>query len=110
MGITKKISVKELRTKDTYSRVLEQLKSDPENAYTISGLMIDVFGIKEKDINNKSFSNWPKGVPSLYTRIRICLEKLQKNGYVKSVKHSRAWVYYWIRRDEKPIITSANAE
>lgn len=105
MGLTKKIPVKELQTKDTYSRILEQLRSDPENAYTISGLMIDVFGVKEKDIKNKPFSYWPKGVPSLYTRIRLCLEKLQKNGYVKSMKHGRAWVYHWIGHQDKPIIT-----
>ena len=67
--------------------------------------MIDVFGVKEKDIKNKPFSYWPKGVPSLYTRIRLCLEKLQKNGYVKSMKHGRAWVYHWIVHQEKPIIT-----
>ncbi len=105
MGITIKIPVKELKEMDACGKVTQKLKENPENAYTISGLMVEVFGVKEKDIDNKSFGDWAKGLPSLYTRIRLCLERLQKQGRVKSVKHGKAMMYYW--SEERPTIVSA---
>lgn len=102
MGITIKIPVRELKEMDACGKVTQKLKENSENAYTISGLMVEVFGVKEKDIHNKSFGDWAKGLPSLYTRIRICLEKLQKQGRIKSTKHSKAMMYYW--NEERPTI------
>ncbi len=107
MGMTIKIPVKELKEMDACGKVTQKLKENRDNAYTISGLMVEVFGVKEKDIHNKPFGAWAKGLPSLYTRIRICLEKLQKQGLVKSVKYGKAMMYYWNWIDEKPTIISA---
>ena len=102
MGMTIKMLVKDLNTMDTCGKVTQKLKDNPNNAYTIGGLMVEVFGVKEKDIHNKPFGVWAKGLPSLYTRIRLCLEKLQKQGRVKSTKHGKAMMYYW--SEERPTI------
>jgi len=91
----KKIPIKDLDKEDACIKVEHKLQNDPDNAYTISGLIVKVFGIKESQIENKPFRDWPKGVSGLYSRINNCLIKLKAEGYVKSIKHERAWVYYW---------------
>ena len=98
MGMTIKVPVKDLQKEDTCAKVRGYLANDPDNAYTISGLIVRIFGIKEGDIHNKPFRDWPKGMPSLYTRIRLCLNKLINDGEVKVIKHGKAWVYHWTGR------------
>ena len=58
--------------------------------------MVDVFNVKKEDIDNKSFSSWKKGLPTLYSRIGNCLRKLEKIGKIKSRKHGKAFVYWYI--------------
>jgi hypothetical protein len=91
-----KVPVKELEKRDTCELVEETLRKDPTNAYTVSGIMIKAFDVKEKDISNKAFRDWPKGFPTLYSRITKCLSKLKKDLMVKSTKHGKAWVYWWV--------------
>lgn len=98
MGMKIKVPVRDLQKEDACGKVRSYLANDPDNAYTVSGLLVKIFGVEEEDILSKPFRDWPKGVPSLYTRIRICLNKLIKDGEVKVEKHGRAWVYYWTRR------------
>lgn len=96
MGMTKKIPVKEVEGTETTCETVERtLIEDKGNAYTISGLMVDAFGVKESDIYNKPFSQWKSGQPSLYTRIRLCLGTLVKEGKVKQRKKSKAMLYWW---------------
>lgn len=94
--LTKKTPVKELRTgsKPVQEIVEQTLMNDKDNAYTIGGIMIEAFGVKEKDIN-KSFKDWPKGLPTLYTRIRIALKKLEEQGKIKQTKQGKAVHYWW---------------
>jgi len=96
-----KIPVSELRKTSSFDKIKEALQKNPKDAYTISGLLVEVLGIKKADIENKTFSDWPKGVPSKYTKVRLYLEKLCSQGLVKRDKHERAWVYYWSNKNEK---------
>lgn len=97
MGLTVKIPVKEVEGKETVYETIERiLKSDKNNAYTIGGLMITAFGVKESEIRGKSFSQWRKGLPTLFTRIRLSLVKLVREGKVNQIKKGRAVVYWWI--------------
>ena len=91
-----KILVKDLEKDDILSKVGEQLRKDKENAYTVQGLMVRAFGVKEEEIQNKPFAAWKKGLPTLYSRIGRSLKRLQQGGNVKSKKHERAWVYWWV--------------
>ncbi len=91
--------LKEVKKEDVCAKVEKRLRTDKENAYTIAGLMTEVFDVKDKAIENKPFKDWDKGLPTLYTRIRLCLEKLKKQGKVDSKKHSKAWIYWWTRSD-----------
>ena len=48
--------------------------------------MVDEFGIKESDIASKPFNLWKKGLPTMYTKIRLTLERSVKEGKVKKQK------------------------
>ena len=98
MSIKIKVPIKELEEMDVYGKVQSTLRDDPNNAYTVSGIMIQSFGVKPKQIENKPFRDWDKGLPSLYTKIRICLDKMKKYGLVNVKKHGKAWVYWWIEQ------------
>lgn len=98
MSLTRKTPVKELeREKPVMETIEHKLRSDKDNAYTIAGLMIECFGVKESDID-KSFSLWKKGDPTLYSRIRKTLDKLTKQGKIKQVKKGRAVHYWWVAK------------
>lgn len=101
MGLKIKVPVSEVRSKGTCEIVEETLRSDPKNAYTIMGLMVEKFNVREQDVLGKSFSNWKPGLPSMYTRIRTCLEKMHKEGKVNKRKHEKAFVYWWAGETEK---------
>jgi len=97
MGLTIKVPVKDVEGKETVCEIVEKtLKGDRTNAYSIGGLMITCFGVKEAEINGKSFSQWRKGLPTLYTQVRLCLIKLVKENKVSQRKKGRAMVYWWI--------------
>ncbi len=94
--MTKKIPVDQIREMSIEDTVRETLKNDPKNAYTILGLMVDKFGIKESDIASKPFNQWKKGLPTMYTKIRLALEKLVKEGKVRKQKVGKAQAYWWV--------------
>lgn len=99
-----KIPIKNLEKEDVMSKVEEFLSRDRENAYTIGGIMVEAFKVKQEDIENKSFSSWKKGLPTVYSRIGRCLKRLEERGKVKSKKHERAWVYWYIADHPKRTI------
>ncbi|MEM3811652.1 MAG: hypothetical protein QXS81_05280 [Candidatus Micrarchaeaceae archaeon] len=94
--MTKKIPVDQIRENSIEEVVESTLKNDPKNAYTILGLMVEKFGVKESDIASKPFNLWKKGMPTMYTKIRLSLERLVKEGKVKKQKVGKAQVYWWI--------------
>jgi DNA-binding transcriptional regulator PaaX len=94
--ITKKIPVDQIKERSIEDTVRETLKNDPKNAYTILGLMVEKFGIKESDIASKPFNQWRKGLPTMYTKIRLALDRLVKEGKVRKQKVGKAYVYWWI--------------
>ena len=102
MTVKKKVPVKDLNKSNIYELIEGKLRGDPDNAYTIAGLMIEVFGVKESQIENRPFRDWPKGLPTLYSQINRCLANLKSKGFIKSVKHGKAWVYWWSVKDTIP--------
>ena len=94
---TKKTPIKTIKNDNVEEKIKSTLKKAREegDAYTIAGLMIDAFGVKERDIHNKSFSDWPKGLPTMYTRIRVTLEKLVNEDRVIKEKYGKAYHYWW---------------
>ena len=96
MPLTIKVPVKEIKAnRPVCETVEEKLKADAANGYTVMGFMVEYFGVKEADINGVPFKDWKKGQPSLYTRIRTCLERLHKEGKVGKSKRGQAFVYWW---------------
>lgn len=99
MGLTIKVPVKEVEGKETVCETVERtLQKDKDNAYTIGGLMITAFNVKESEIRGKSFSEWRKGLPTLFTQIRLCLQKLVRENKINQRKKGRAVVYWWARK------------
>ena len=101
MSMTIKIPVNKIKKDDELKLIEEKLRKDPANAYTIQGIMVEVFGVKESEIHGKSFSDWKKGLPTLYSKVRRALERLEKDKKVKSAKHGKARVYWWDKNKEK---------
>jgi len=93
-GITIKIPRSQLESNNVVDKIKKHLQENPEDAYTIMGLMVEIYGI-DKDKLNGPFSTWPEGAPSLYTRIRLTLEKLKAQGLVDSKKRGKAQFYFW---------------
>jgi len=90
-----KIAVKDIEKNDIGEKVEEILRNDLENAYTVAGIMVEAFGVKESHIENKPFSSWKKGLPMLYGRIDRHLRKLKSENKVNQRKHGKAWVYWY---------------
>lgn len=90
-----KVPVKDIMKDEVEARLSKTLQSDPENAYTIGGLMVKVFGVNEDDISSKPFGQWKHGQPTLYSRIRNTLNRMVKEGKVKTMRHGKADVYWW---------------
>ena len=97
-GITIKIPRSQLETESVLDKVKNHLQENPAYAFTRIGLMVEVFGFTEEDLNGP-FSDWPKGAPTLYTRIKLALEKLKDEGLVESRKQGKKFLYWW--RSEK---------
>ena len=95
MGLTIKIPIKKIEGKSVCDQVEELFKEDNQNAYNVGGIMITKFGVKESEIHNKPFKDWKKGLPTMYSRIRNCLEKMVKGGRANKKKEGRA-DYYWL--------------
>ncbi|MHA1578347.1 MAG: hypothetical protein ACTSUQ_01805 [Candidatus Freyarchaeota archaeon] len=99
-GITIKIPRSQLEQDSVIDKVKDHLEKNPEDAYTIMGLMVEVFNYNPDDLNGP-FMTWPKDAPSLYTKIRLALEKLKKDKLVDSKKRGRANFYYWKLKNER---------
>lgn len=93
-GITIKIPRSQLETESVLDKVKKHLQENSDYAFTRSGLMVEVFGFKKEDLN-APFRDWPKGAPTLYTRIRLALEKLKDEGLVGSSKQGKKFLYWW---------------
>ena len=94
--VTKKIPVKELSEKQNIIGIVEKtLKEDLNNAYTVEGLMIEKFGVAEKDIQNKTFGERKREHNTLYGRVTSALRKLLFEGKIKVAKHGKAKAYWW---------------
>src|SRR3989344_2751083 len=96
MGLTIKLPIKKLEGRSVCEQVEELLRTDKENAYTVGGIMMDVFGVKEKEIN-RPFKDWESGRTTLYSRIRSCLEKMVKEEKANKKSEGRA-DYYWLKK------------
>ena len=58
--------------------------------------MINVFGVKQGDMGG-GFTKWKQDLPTMYSRIRTCLEKLSQEGKVIKKRQGRADYYYWAK-------------
>src|SRR3989344_3710662 len=98
MSITIKMPVKKINQQNMCDQVEEQLRNDSDNAYTLIGLMIEVFKVNKKDIQGP-FRDWKKGLPTMYSRIGGCLRKLNEVGLVSTKKHGKAHYYWWNKQE-----------
>ena len=93
-GITIKIPRQEAEGENTYEKVRNHISRNPDFAYTRIGLMVEIYGYKPEELN-KPFGEWVKGAPTQYTRIRVALEKLEKEGLVISKRQGKKFVFWW---------------
>ncbi len=93
-AITIKVPLSQIEKTTVYERVKKHLEENADHAYTISGLLVEVYDYKPEELN-ASFRDWPKGAPSQYTRVRLALEKLVKEEQVNKKKQGRMYLYWW---------------
>jgi len=72
------------------------MMNKPLLAFTIYGLMIQLFGTKEVNIND-NFSGWNEKDKTLYNKIRRILDDLMQDGKVECVKQGKKFRgnYWW---------------
>jgi len=93
-GITVKVPRSQIKAESVLDKVKKHLQENSDYAFTRIGLMVEVFSFKKEDLN-APFRDWPKGAPTLYTRIRLALEKLKDEGLVESSKQGKKFLYWW---------------
>jgi len=97
-GITQETPLEEL-DEDAYikAKVKLQLENNPLTAYTICGLMIQLFGSREININ-QPFKDWNEHDLLLYKKIKESVEKLVADGFVnvKIEGKGNRGNYWWI--------------
>lgn len=93
-GITVKVPIDEIQDKPVIDEVKGHLASNPKFAFTISGLLVELYGYKAEALN-APFKEWPAGAPSQYTRVRLALEKLKKEGIISAKKQGKKVLYWW---------------
>lgn len=93
-GITIKIPKEEAEKESTYEKVKTHIQRNPNYAFTRIGLMVEIYGYRADELN-RPFGEWSKGAPTLYTRIRVALEKLEKEGLVVSKRQGKKFLYWW---------------
>jgi hypothetical protein len=90
------ISVEDVILSEIFEKkIIEFLKSNVGKAYSIQGILVNVFNVKEEDIKGVSFCDMKAGLPTLYSRIRATLKRLVISGNVKMGKSEKAFFYYW---------------
>jgi hypothetical protein len=81
-------------------KLQEWLKRN-KKAYSIQRLMVDAFDRKEEDVLG-AFMDWPHREDTvLYTRIKRCLQKLQREKKVLSKKVGKPVLYWWADHSSK---------
>lgn len=98
-GLTIKIPKGELETESTYEKVKAHLRANSGYAYTRAGLVVEIYKQRPENLN-RPFSEWPEGAPSQYTRIRLSLDRLEKDGLISSKRQGKKFLYWW-KVDEK---------
>ena len=93
-GLTIKVPKSEIEKGNTYERVKAHIKENPDYAYTRVGFMVEIYGYNPKDLNT-SFSGWPEGAVSQYTRIAVALKKMEDDGLIESKKQGKKFLYWW---------------
>lgn len=92
--ITVKVPLTDIQKESVQQKVLAHLKADPKNAYTIGGILVDLYGYDAIALN-APFKEWPKGAPTQYTRVRHALERLKKEKLIESKKDGKRGLYWW---------------
>ena len=93
-GVAVKMKKAELGNDGVDTKLEDYLKEHSDDAYTVQGLMIELYGVPPEDIKG-SWKVWPRGLPALYGRIRRALDRLQEAGKITCTKHSKAFFWAW---------------
>ena len=93
-GITIRVALKDIDKESVYDKVRNYLEKNTGYGYTISGLLVEIFGYKAGELN-APFRDWPKGAPNQYTRVRLALMKMVEEKSVSSTKYGKGFLYSW---------------
>lgn len=93
-GIAIRRPKKSLEANGVAEKVEDFLERHSSEAFTVMGLMVDVFDAEAASLNG-SWKEWPSGMTTLYGRIMRSLEMLEKHGKVVSQKDGRAVWWSW---------------
>ena len=97
-GITQETPLQEMNEIEYIrAKVKLHLKKKPLTTYTIGGLMIQLFGTREININQK-FPEWNKRDRMLYTEIKKYVEELVETGLVRAKFEGKGkrGNYWWV--------------
>lgn len=100
MALTIKVPVSEITGVDFCEKIEDKLFSDKKNAYTVCGIMVDVFGVKPELFENKPFKEWKEDpkygkTTTMYSKIRNCLTRSVKKGVILTKRQGKKDLYWW---------------
>lgn len=74
----------------------EQRGKKKNDAYTVAGVMIYLYGAPEKEVTIHQFSNWKREYINLYWKVKNTMDKLVEEGTLereKLKKQGTPWIY-----------------
>ena len=92
-GLAMKVAKKDLRM-NVDDKIARFLMEHSEDAYTINGLLVEVYGVEAKDLRGP-WSSWPGKLPTLYGRVRRVLDKLYLTGKLTKGREGKATFWAW---------------
>jgi hypothetical protein len=91
-GVAIKIPRRTLAEQDVEGQIKAFLAENPEDLFTVAGLMNEVFGVPAEAMKGP-WSEWGTGLPALYGRVRRALDRLHEAKKVTKNKVGRGWVW-----------------
>ena len=92
-GLAMKVAKRDLRM-GVDDKIERFLREHSDDAYTINGLLVEVYGVEAKDLRGP-WAAWPGKLPTLYGRVRRVLDKLYVTGKLTKGREGKATFWAW---------------
>jgi hypothetical protein len=97
-GLAVKIPKNALAAVSTEEKVVSLLRDNPEDAYTVNGILMEGFDVEPENLRG-TWVDWPGKLPTQYAAVRRVLDRLHSQGKVTKKKRGKAIFWAWKEKD-----------